>query len=118
MKKPIFIDREVSDMLGTSVSPGDILSYASKQSMRIAVYFGILENKKGKQSVALYLVSEEELQGHLITIPVYHTLSNTPDPTIIIDKGILINPEFHVNNNLIQNAIKIVDDFKDEGILK
>ncbi len=122
MKNPIFISREVEDMLGTSISPGDILAYSSKQSMRIAVYLGILENKKGRQSVALYLTNKEDstelIDGHLITIPIDEPLQHLGVATIIIVKGILLHPEFHVNNKLVQNAMKVVDDFKDEGVLE
>ena len=115
IKNPIFISKEINDMLGTPIIPSDILAYSSKKSMRIAIYLGIIENRREKKSIVLYLINEENdfaqaNNGHIILIPIEESI-------ISIKNAILLHPEFHVNNILIQNAIKAVDNFKDEGIL-
>jgi hypothetical protein len=125
MKNPVFVDREVVDMLGTFLKSGDILSYSSKHAMRIAIFLGIIINKKGDPSITLLLVNEEEPDGQVITIKLWndpYSNGKVPavgdDTTVIIEKAIFLNNEFHINNKIVQNAMQIIDNLKDDGFLK
>jgi hypothetical protein len=125
MKNPVFIDRDVVDMLGTHLKRGDIIAYSSKHAMRIAIYLGILINKKGDPSIALVLVNDDsEVECQIIVIGLPddpHYNGKTPevgtDTTITIDKGLFLDDEFHINNKIIQNAMKVLDNLKDDGLI-
>ena len=110
----------VVDMLGTFMAPGDIVAYASSTAMRIGVYIGVLTNKKSDRNAVIALM-HHDIQPLTISIYLCNEWRNDWPAGLgycTLEKVIVLSPEYHINNKLVQKAMQLVDDLIDDGIIK
>jgi len=101
----------VIDILGNTLYPGDIVAYCPgskrRANLRIGVFVSTGLNSAKNQKVRVRLV-EKDNTGVTASI----------DLECFQERAVLVSmPQFHIDSKLVQQAIRALDDLKDDGLI-
>lgn len=102
----------VTDLFGHPLEAGDIFVYCpgSKRaaSLRVGIFIETFTNNNGIEKVKIRLVTERGIETAMSSIK----------PEIFSERSSIVsNPHFHIGSELMNNAIKAIDQLIESGDL-